>query len=191
MITEGLYYEMKKYIAYFIKDKVGYTKQINALEITHEIIVDEQFTIENWRLLVSKKVYQKVAELRIKKVELSDYYEKEKIEEKCACQKCFDFLPRQNFSCSYTYCDKCYRLINKHRINKNQKRYRQKHKNEKWYIERNKKYRLNRKEANSTYNKIYRIENIEKISERMKKWRHENKEKISEKRRLYYLKNKK
>lgn len=187
MITDSLYNEIIVYTKKFIYNKVGFSDKIDAVEIVHNLIVDDKFSKDNWRSLVQKYYFEIIKDLRIEHVDISDINHKviHKNEDIWRCEKCETDQPKSLFRLSWKLCDKCYRDGRKGKISEINRK--SKKKNKEKYKLKEKQWRLENKEHISKYMKLYKFKNKSQISDRSKQYRDENKEKIKIKRREYYL----
>ena len=191
MITEKLYSEMQKYVGYFINKKIGYSIKIDILDIVHNVITDENFDTINWLVLVQRHIYSRLAELKIKTIEFSDYCNNlVYIEEKWICQCCHEELYQSYFSSNSSYCKRCFYIVNKSKIKQIQKKYRENHKNEECYKLKVKNRKKRMLEKNPDYYKQYHAKNKEKINNRKKAYRQKNKEAVAEYNKNYKQQNK-
>ncbi|MEA1849238.1 hypothetical protein U9K52_09965 [Chryseobacterium sp. MHB01] len=191
MISDSIYNEIIAYTKAFIHNKAGSSDKIEAIEIVHNLIVDEKFSADNWKHLVQKYYFQIIKDLRIEYVDIEDINHKviHKTEDLWRCEKCGCDQPKSLFRLSWRLCDKCYRDGRKDKTREINRKSKAKNKDK--YQLKVKQWRLENKEHISNYMKIYRTENKDHLSSYIKKYKSENKEKIKLKSREYYLKTKK
>ena len=180
MLTESLYAGIVKYASYRHYSIRGSFNNSDSTDIAHDVIVDKEFTDQNWMSLVDRYIYKRVAEF--KKIKYIPNYDitpaNREAEEKLFCKNCQEFYPRSIFGASHSFCGICYYKLNKERLLLNQKKH--KAANREKYTSYSRLYYRRNKELCNRQSKKYKENNKEKIKEYSKKYYEENKEKIKE-----------
>lgn len=177
MVSEQFYAQLQEEVKLRILSISGTTKNISVLDITHDVLLSDGFSENNYKHIITRLIYAKRSEMAPFK---QDFYPKS------YCYNCKEEYGLEMFRLSRRLCEKCYRACNKERINENQRRWKANNKDR--VSELNKKYRAN---VTKEQAKAYRDKNKEKYREQQKEYREKNKEQRAAYRREYYLKNKK
>lgn len=160
MISQDIYQQMKKYAAKVIHSKG--LKNVTALDIVHDVLCNEDFSIKVWRKLITRHVFIEY-EVLVSFFPLDEVYAcyEPSVEYLKRCPSCNIDYPESWFNKLKT-CKNCYREKNR----------------DKQY-ESAKKFRLANKGKYKDYNRAY-----------TKKYNEENREKLKKYKAEYYQKNK-
>ena len=108
----------------FIKNLYQYTRKrinflfpgidINYMDISHSVIADERFSIENWRDLVDRLIYDEVSFIkRNNRFGEADLAIRNTPENILLCNKCGEYVPESKFYLSTKICNSCYYIENR------------------------------------------------------------------------------
>lgn len=85
---------------------------ITSMDVAHSAIADPEFNGKNYRLLVTRKVYELLYERKHHKRVDMEFMDMPYHEEKYPCQRCENMLGKKWFVHSHTHCNRCYRKLN-------------------------------------------------------------------------------
>jgi ribosomal protein L40E len=117
MVSSKLYKEIQSYVT-ATAFKMLRNANFEALEIVHNIILDDDFCEDDWIKLVPKYIYAIIKDNAEKKQYENHVLRNEKsAEEITICRGCNNELPIRYFDLSKKLCRKCYYKKHKDKIN--------------------------------------------------------------------------